>query len=278
MTASVKSISRLQWVYISGAAFILFMIFSGVLIAFASRLSAYGITSSVFYLLLIPAGLCAAGFLFGALRSHAKYSGKVSYGQLELSGPVVVFCLVILGGIFLAKPASSFLLTVRVHGTGSKADLIREGRVIADFGSQRVEKKIDQNGEVLFAGVSPEFIGKEINLFAEIDGYVPSGNGTYTIPDEKIIFLEVHRKTAAFSLRGKVVDLNRNPLKNVFIDFESGSASALSNENGNFTTVIAAEPGALMLVTASLNGKTGYYDYIRIPENGTIVIPFDTLK
>jgi len=73
-----KNMSQLTWVYVSGAAFILFLVFSIILIAYAPRLLSFGITNTIFYILLIPAGLCSAAFLFGAMRSHAKYSGKIS--------------------------------------------------------------------------------------------------------------------------------------------------------------------------------------------------------
>lgn len=276
MGKHTQNISRLKWVYISGAAFILFLLFSIILIVYAPLLTSFGITKSIFYILLIPAGLCSAAFLFGAMRSYANYSGNVAHGHLELSGPVVIFCLVILGGIFLAPPSSTFLLTVRVYKQGDKADIIREGKIILDLASQRIEKEIGKNGEVLFAGIPSDFLGKEINLLPNVSGYVAVNPGTYKITDDKVIQMELTKKKESAVVRGTVLDSIGNPLGNVTVDFESGTAITKSNENGNFMITIGVAPGTTMLVTASLNGKIGYRDYVTIPESGSLTIPYKT--
>jgi len=197
---------------------------------------------------------------------------------LELSGPVIIFCLVILGGIFLAPPSSTFLLTVRVHKFGDKGDIIRDGKIILDLASQRIERVIGENGEVLFAGVPSEFLGKEINLIPNVPGFSAVNSETYKIPDEKVIFLELTQKKELTTVRGTVLDTDGNPIKNVTIDFESGSASTVSDINGNFNTTVAAGPGTIMLVTASLNGKIGYRDYVSIPQSGTLTIQYNNTK
>lgn len=61
----------------------------------ADLLGRLGLTSNLYYFILLPMGLAAAGFLFGILRSYALYSGKKRGRILELSGPVVAFLLVL---------------------------------------------------------------------------------------------------------------------------------------------------------------------------------------
>ena len=87
MPAPSPKISQLKWVYISGAVFLVALICAALLIAFAGKVSF--IPNSLYFVVLIPLGLVAAGFLFGAMRSHARFSGKMSHGTLELAGPVV---------------------------------------------------------------------------------------------------------------------------------------------------------------------------------------------
>ena len=67
----------------------------------ADVLTRLGLVGKVYYVALLPLGLCAAGFLFGAMRSFAGYKGEHLGGVLELGGPVVAFVLVVGGGFFL---------------------------------------------------------------------------------------------------------------------------------------------------------------------------------
>src|SRR5580693_6830864 len=70
----------------------------------ADLLGRLGLTGNLYYLVLLPMGLAAAVFLFGVLRSYARYSGKQLGGMLELSGPIVAFVLVVILGFVLVKP------------------------------------------------------------------------------------------------------------------------------------------------------------------------------
>ncbi len=267
-----KPIQKLTWVYISGAAFLVSIVLAAMLIIFSSKLSNYGITSSFYYIILIPIGLCAAAFLFGALNSLAEYTSNEIYGKLKLSGPVVVFCLVILGGFYLAKPDASFLLTVRVQADNNKK--ISKGFIIADLGSQRLKREIGENGEVLFAEVSSQFAGKKINLIADVDGFMIKNQNPISIPEDKVVYLQLTPKKDSTRVRGTVIDSLGNTLPGVLIDFESGLASDLTDNSGRFNVNIPRPIGASILLLASKNGKIGYNEFVTIPENNSLIIKF----
>ena len=270
MVIKNKTIQKLTWVYISGAAFFVTLLLAILLIIFSPKLAAYGITKSFYYIILIPIALSSAAFLFGAMHSHAKYVGKNSYGQLELTGPVVIFCLVIVGGFYLAKPESNFLLTVRIQTENNKA--IKGGFITADFGSQRLKRAIGENGEVLFAEVPSQFLGKEINMNAEVDGFKMKSLNPIHIPANKIIYLQLIPKTDSSIVRGTVFDSSGNTISNVLIDFDSGLATTTTNSTGRFIVTIPRPIGSSILLIASRNGKIGYNDYITIPENNSLII------
>ena len=79
-----------------------------------------GVQGQVFYLLLIPWALSCAAFLFGAMKSYARFTHKHLGNFLELGGPVVLFCLVLVGGFKLVPPApETFDLAVRAHSKDS---------------------------------------------------------------------------------------------------------------------------------------------------------------
>ena len=123
MPSKQKQLGGLTWVYVTGAGFAISLAAAILLMALVGRTS---LPDGLYYLILIPLGLACAAFLFGAMRGYAKYSGQVFAGNLELRGPVVLFLLVILLGMY-ANRATDFSLTVRVHGPGGPTDVIRDG-------------------------------------------------------------------------------------------------------------------------------------------------------
>ena len=68
---------------LSLGSFVLFLFLLALLLRNAERIVALGLTGNLFYLVLVPLGLSAAAFLFGALRSFAQYRGKHFGGVLE---------------------------------------------------------------------------------------------------------------------------------------------------------------------------------------------------
>ena len=244
------------------------------MIMFAPNITGMGITKSIFYIVLIPVGLTSAAFLFGALRSSAKYSGKTSYGSIELTGPVVIFCLVVIGGFYFASPESEFLLTIRTNVVDEPDKILSYGSLILDIGDQRIDKKLGENGEVSFAGVPSRYLGKPVNIIPQIKGYKIKGSSLISIPDNRIIYLALEERRDSTLLRGRVINETGNPVDSVLIDIESGLASAVTDANGLFTIVVPASKGETVLITALKNGITAYRDIITVPEKGSIEVRF----
>ena len=71
---------------ISLISFLCGVVLLGLMILNADLLGRLGLTGNLYYLVLLPMGLAAAGFLFGVLRSYSRYSGKQLGGMLELGG------------------------------------------------------------------------------------------------------------------------------------------------------------------------------------------------
>lgn len=274
MSKKPDQISKLTWIYISGAASLFFLILAVLMILFAPNITGMGITKSIYYIVLVPVGLASAAFLFGALRSSAKYSGKSSYGSIELTGPVVIFCLVVIGGFYFGSPESEFLLTVRTSVSGEPEKILKNGSVLLDIGDLRLDKKLNENGEVFFAGVSSRFLGKTINVIPQIKGYRTKGSNLIIIPESRIIYLELEERKDSTLLRGIVISDKGNAVDSVLIDIESGLASAITDERGLFTMIIPAAKGETVLLTAIKHGTTGYREFIIIPDKGSIEVRF----
>jgi len=276
MSKKPDQISKLKWVYISGAVSLFFLLLAILMIVFAPDITGAGITKSIYYIVLIPVGLASAAFLFGALRSSAKYSGKTSYGSIELTGPVVIFCLVVIGGFYFATPDSEFSLTIRTSIVNEPEKILSYGSLILDIGEQRLDKQINENGEVTFAGVPSRYLGKSINIIPQIKGYKIKGSSLISIPDNHIIYLELEERRDSTLLRGRVINETGNPVDSVSIDIESGLASTVTDENGLFSIIVPAAKGETVLLTALKNGITGHREFITVPERGSIEVRFRT--
>jgi hypothetical protein len=272
MSKQRDRISKLKWVYISGAASLFFLLLAIGMILFSPRLSEMGITRSIYYIVLIPVGLTSAAFLFGALRSTAKYSGKTSFGNIELTGPAVIFCLVVIGGFYFAAPESEFLLTIRTVNLNDPQKILNNGSIIVDLGEQRHNKKLNENGEIMVAGIPSGFLGKPVNVIPQIKGYKIKGGNFVTIPESHVIYLELEERKDSTRLRGMVINENGNPIDSVVIDIESGLVSAISNERGLFTVTVPSAEGETLLLTAVKNGITGYKEYITVSDDGSLLI------
>jgi hypothetical protein len=274
MSKKPDGISKLTWVYISGAGSLIFFVLAALMILFAPQVTTMGITKSIYYIVLVPVGLTSAAFLFGALRSSAKYSGKTAYGNIELTGPVVIFCLVVIGGFYFASPESEFLLTIRINVPGEPEKILNNGSIILDIGDQRLDKQINENGEVSFAGVPSRYMGKSVNIIPQVKGFKVKGSNLITIPENRIIYLELEERKDSTLLRGRVLNVNGNPVDSVLIDIESGLASTVTDESGLFSVIVPVAEGETLLLTALKNGIIGYKEYITIPDKGSIEIRF----
>jgi hypothetical protein len=270
MPAPSPKISQLKWVYISGVVFLVALICAALLIAFAGKVSF--IPNSLYFVVLIPLGLVAAGFLFGAMRSYAKFSGTTSRGTLELAGPVVVFCLVVLGGLLLANPVSTFALTVRVFGPGGQADIVRSGTLTADLGSRRDTRAISAEGEVVFADIPTALAGKPIRLLPQVPGYILQDTASIVIPQSHIIELALERRVAETRIRGQVFDRNNRVVSNATVSFSGGLVTAVTDETGTFNAAIPLEAGAVVPITVTLDGRIVYDDNMTLAESPSVRI------
>jgi hypothetical protein len=142
----------------------------------AERLHALGLIGPFYYIVLLPLGLAVAGFLFGVLRSFARYSGKQFGGKLELGGPIIAAGLGVCGGFWLAKPSEgSFDVTVFVHGPGGVHDLIlrNTGTVWMTLGADRRQEKIGDKGQADFKGIPSVYRAQQIPVSIDADGIEP---------------------------------------------------------------------------------------------------------
>lgn len=147
-------------------------------------LSTPRIQASLFYVVLVGLGLCSAGFLFGALRSRANYVGSV-HGRLQISGPAVVFLIVILLGLKLAKPAESERLAVYLKGPNG---LLNDGIVNIRIGAYSQSTRLGPRQSADF-DIPAEYLGKPLQVDSSVPDYDPVTDQLSTIPADHAVYL-----------------------------------------------------------------------------------------
>jgi hypothetical protein len=211
----------------------------GLMIWKADLLARLGLTGILFYIALLPMGLAAAGFLFGVVRSYARYSGKQLGGMLKLGGPIVAFLLVIILGFVLVKPATTFPLTVYVHGEGGPQDLVlrNSGDVLLDLGLDRRRQPIGAEGQAYFPAIPATFRDQEVPIGVQSEGFEVSDPKKKYRLDGGSIYLMVNKR--AGHLSGRVEDDNGNPISGATIHV--AGLSTISDSVGHFEFVIPGD-------------------------------------
>jgi hypothetical protein len=236
----------------------------GLMIWKAELLARLGLTGNLFYIVLLPMGLAAAGFLFGVVRSYARYSGKQLGGMLELGGPIVAFLLVIILGFVLVKPVTTFPLTVFVHGKGGLQDLVlrNSGNVLLDLDGDRRSQPIGAEGQAYFPAVPATLRGQAVPIGVESDAFEVSDPKQKHRLDGSSIYLSVQRKTGY--LTGWVKDEKGIPVPGATIHV--AGLSKISDPSGHFDFVI---PGDRMEGELDLEAVAPGY----VPYNFHDVVP-----
>ncbi len=252
-TEKEKPISPLTWVIISAVGFLVFVGVALFFIFFTDKLN--NISLPLYYFLLVIAGFIAAAFLSGALKSKARYSGKVMGGNLDLAGPVVIFALIIYMG-YLFRPVASFTsFKITVFGDETKSNLINTGTIKILL--NKPDSQNIYNGLAQFTDVPSEFINKEVTVIPFVDGYysdaVPLKIENTGVPSE----IHLRKKPDSVSISGLVVNKKGNGVPNAIIIFENGFARDTSDAYGNFHI--------------SLPFKEGHESDVRVYVNNAIV-------
>ncbi len=241
----------------------------GVLFLYVSKadyLIALGIGMNVFYVLLIPLGLSAAAFLFGAMSSIALYQGNVMDGRLRLGGPVVVFVLVIIMGFKLVPQETlPFAVTVFVRGPNMEQKI--EGEMRIDLGGDPRVKEIGKNGNAYFMGIPAMYRGKDVTITVNAKGYKMADPGKTYMLKSQGIYVDVVRDDSLAKVFGTVRSSDGDFLKDVKIQI--WGLQTLSKENGYFELDIPPEKQRKKQKLLAWHDRYELWDNFVYPGTGT---------
>ena len=242
-----------------------------LLIVNADRLSRFGLTQQVYYLVLVPMGLAAAGFLFGVLQSSAEWAGEVLGGTLRLSDSIVGAALVVFGGYLFIPKETFFLRTVYVHGEGGSQDVVlrNSGRVFLKLGPEISSESIGENGQAVFPRIPSDFRGQQVPGWIESEDYETS-NTTVTIAGNNVDLI-VKKKIKHFTLAGTISDKSGMPLPNVRVSLPEYHLVEMTKNDGRFSFQVTADREEMTDLTAE---EQGYSTVLLRPTLGDSQVNF----
>lgn len=246
------------YAFISLVSFLCGVGLASMIVWKAEKLVTLGLIGNLYYIVLLPLGLCASVFLFGILRSYARYRGKVLGGALEVGGPAVIFCLVVIGGFLLPSPQTPFAMTVFVHGEHGMSDLVlkNSGYVVIDLGPDRRRQPIGEKGEAYFSGIPASFRGQKVHLWLESEAFESIEADRKYALGETSLYLAVRPKEG--KIFGRVLDSVGNSL--VGVKIRVAGLTTTTNESGDFNLAI---PGDRMADELDLEAVSSGYAPVR---------------
>lgn len=269
MSTSQKSLKPFNWVIISVIGFVVFMAMAILFSIYSNRLNL--ISSSTYFFLLIPLGLLAAAFLFGAMRSHAKYSGKAYNGTLQLSGPIVVLALIIILGYKFRPTENTFSTTVNVFSSDTNQTPVDEGKLAIYYGTAHVSKKIN-DGQVVLHELPQTFRGKQITVIPTAEGYASKAISVVVPANENVINLYLQKLEDSVTMRGIVLTEKGKPVKDAVIVFADGMAKTSTDDFGNFQLSVPLKDGTETTVRVYKNDELKYNHLVRVSAQAPLSI------
>lgn len=235
-------VSKMAYAALSLGCFLCALLLIGLLLWKADKLAALGLAGKFYYLVLIPLGLAVAAFLFGAMKSYARYAGGSGFpGTLELGGPIVAFAMVVVGGFRLVPDIATFPLTVYVHDESGRDSIVlkKTGYVLLDLGPDRRRELIGDKGQAYFSAIPASFRGQAVIVSLESATYEPANPGQKHKLDGTSLYLPVRKKPGR--IYGRVQDETGRPLVGVAIAITVAGLSTQTDKNGSFEFVIPPE-------------------------------------
>lgn len=227
------------------------------------------------FFLLIPLALASAAFLFGALHSHAKYTGKMYGGTLELGGPVVVLLLVVGLGYKFRPQEKSFGFTLNVFSATDTTEVIKSGNADVFFGTAHWVKNIS-DGQAVFSEIPDEYKGQQVTVITNAEGYT-SKKQTLTVPVNNAASIYLTQIVDSVTVHGLVKDKKGKTIKGAVLVFADGRIKTTSDEYGNFTADLPFKDGAEVTLRVYVKDEIKYDNLVTLSANTSLPVFLENL-
>ena len=241
---------RNSWIYIT---LLLLCVFALFLLIFVSLQDRLRLSLPVYFFLLVICDLGATAFLAGALKSSAEWTGNVMKGNLKLTGPAVIFVLILLIG-YRFRPVSKedpfdFTVILFDPAGGNRGFSGDSLQIILDNDIRN--SAVSGDGKAVFYNVDSRYLGKTVHITARREGFKISRqpDTTVLIPNSSLPVVRLALLAAEDSSVFSGFLLKRNPGKHpapvpdAVITFSDYSKTVSTDSVGRFILYLRAKAG-----------------------------------
>jgi hypothetical protein len=197
------------------------------------------------------------------------------YGELNLTGPIVIFALVVGGGFIMPnfnKPAQFDLKLHIIDENNEVLQSLNEGSVTLYIG-KNTEKQDIHDGEVRFSDIPEVYNNKSVGLTLALRDYKLADSNAITISKSiDYVNLKVVKRKESINtfVRGSIIDEKGSKVKGVFVNFQSGLATCYSDENGDFSLNVPLPSGTKANLELVINGVRKFNEDVTLSANTPI--------
>ena len=265
--------ASLTWVFISLGGFAVFLITAVLFGLYADKLNF--ISGSSYFFLLIPLALASAAFLFGALHSHAKYTGKMYGGTIELGGPVVILLLIVGLGYKFRPQEKSFGFTINVFSATDTTHVIKSGTADVFFGTAHWTKNIS-DGQAVFSEIPDDYKDRQVSIITSAEGYIAKKE-TISVPVNAATNIYLTKAADSVTIRGLVKDKKGKTVQNATLVFADGLVKTVTDEYGNFTVALPFKEGTEVTLRVYIKNEIKYDNLVTLSAATSLPVFLDTL-
>lgn len=273
---SNKKINPHSWIYISLVGFI---IFAAVLSSLMFAPKTFSFSTPVYFFLLVVLALVATGFLAGAMNSYAKYNSTVNNRHLTITGPAVIFFVILYIGYkfrpdTIERPVS---LSIIVTGPDNENEVLENGEIAIRIADYRSQKKLGAEGEVVFSGIDATYKGLPIQVFPKIEGYILDTSQSFTLSEETNntnLTIRLKRVSHLIRIYGKVIYLkDQVGIAQAKVRFEGTDSTFITDESGDFQATLPIKSGTELRIMINKNAHLIYNSTRVLTDKALLTFP-----
>jgi hypothetical protein len=269
----MKKIAPITWLFVSLVGFILFILVFAGIIVYSKQIS---ISTPVYFFLAVILALVATAFLAGAMRSVARYNATFQNKSLYIAGPALIFIIILYIAYEYRPQNQGGPLSLSVLFTGPPGALVQSGTVYVRIGQYANTEEISQRGTASFTGINADYRGEQIDISADIEGYLlDTARTRYRLSEtgeHTNLTIRLKRAGHHTAVRGKVMLPEKKGIPAARIIFQGVDSVYTTDSLGNFSVVLPLKPGSETRVIV-MKGPLEIYNSLRtVSENDYLSI------
>lgn len=260
-----EQISPLQYSIISLISLIICISLLVLLLNYKSEILALGFSNKVYYIILIPVALSSSAFLFGAMKAHAAYNGKILSGNIELKGAVVLFLIVLIGGFRLVPKDENAYFNFKCKIENKIGSPIENSDInlTLSFGQNYDNQSAKEHGVFTFSNIPMEFLEDSVDIQLTSENWRFANNTQkirLVLHNKNIHPLKLNLKEKCTIIYGKI-DTKEYKFENLTISLKGTNKIKIQPDNKGYFTIkipekIQNEERNILKVFNSANNET----------------------